>query len=113
MAYEDLKRVLDQVKPSPNREEAMLSALLTEERMETPMKTRKKLSRLAAMGVAAALLLTTCAFAVVTGLDGRLLHYFGGTPEQEPLLSPTAVAVNREIKDQGSTLHVRQVIADR
>lgn len=113
MAYEDLQRVLDQVKPSPEREEAMLSALLEEERTEPHMKTRKRLPRLATMGVAAALLLTTGAFAAVTGLDGRLLHYFGGTPEQEELLSPAAVAVDREIRDQGSTLQVRQVIADR
>lgn len=113
MAYEDLRRVLDQVKPAPDREEAMLEDLLTEERTGTNMKTRKKLPRLAAVAVAAALMATTCAFAVVTGLDQRLLGYFGGTPEQEALLSPAAVAVDKEIKDQGSTLHVRQVIADR
>ena len=113
MAYEDLDRVLDQVRPTPMQEEAMLSALLMEERTETRMKTGKKLSRFAAVAAAAALMATTCAFAVVTGLDQRLLGYFGGTPEQEALLSPAAVAVDKEIKDQGSTLHVRQVIADR
>lgn len=113
MAYEDLDRVLDQVRPTPVQEEAMLSALLMEERTETRMKTGKKLSRFAAVAAAAALMATTCAFAVVTGLDQRLLGYFGGTPEQEALLSPAAVAVDKEIKDQGSTLHVRQVIADR
>ena len=113
MAYEDLDRVLDQVRPTPVQEEAMLSALLMEERTETRMKTGKKLSRFAAVAAAAALMATTCAFAVVTGLDQRLLGYFGGTPEQEALLSPAAVAMDKEIKDQGSTLHVRQVIADR
>ena len=113
MAYEDLRRVLDQVKPSRPREDAMLAALLEEERTENHMKTGKRLPRLAAVGLAAAVLLTTCAFAVVTGLDQRLLSYFGGTPEQEALLSPAAVTVGKEIKDQGSTLHVRQVIADR
>lgn len=113
MACENLKRMLDQVKPSRDREEAMLAALLREERTEKQMKLRNRLPRLAAMGVAAAMALTTCTFAVVTGLDQRLLSYFGGTPEQEALLSPAAVTVGKEIKDQGSTLHVRQVIADR
>lgn len=113
MAYEELKRVLDQVQPAPGREEAMLTALLGEERAENPKKTRNKLPRLAAVGVAAAVLLTTCAFAALTGLDRRILDYFGGTPETEPLLTPAAVAVDKTIKDQGSTLHVRQVVADR
>lgn len=113
MAYEELKRVLDQVKPTPEREEAMLSALLTEERTGNRMKTRNKLPRLAAVGVAAAVLLTMGAFAAVTGLDGRLLTYFGGTPEQEELLSPAAVEVDKKLTDKGSTLHVRQVMADR
>lgn len=113
MAYEELKRVLDQVKPTPEREEAMLSALLTEERTGNRMKTRNKLPRLAAVGVAAAVLLTMGAFAAVTGLDGRLLTYFGGTPEQEELLSPAAVEVDKKLTDKGSTLHVRQVVADR
>ncbi len=115
MAYEELRRVLDQVKPTPDREKAMLEDLLREheERMNGPMKKRRVLPRFAALAAAAALMATTCAFAVVTGLDQRLLGYFGGTPEQEALLSPAAVAVDKEIKDQGSTLHVRQVIADR
>ena len=115
MAYEELKRVLDQVRPTRDREEAMLEDLLREheERMNGPMKKRRILPRFAALAAVAALMATTCAFAVVTGLDQRLLGYFGGTPEQEVLLSPAAVAVDRRIKDQGSTLHVRQVIADR
>ena len=54
MAYEDLDRVLDQVRPTPMQEEAMLSALLMEERTETRMKTGKKLSRFAAVAAAAA-----------------------------------------------------------
>lgn len=115
MAYEELKRVLDQVRPTRDREEAMLEDLLREheERMNGPMKKRRILPRFAALAAVAALMATTCAFAVVTGLDQRLLSYFGGTPEQEALLSPAAVTVGKEIKDQGSTLHVRQVIADR
>lgn len=113
MAYEELKRVLDQVRPPRQREEAMLERLLTDERTGYPMKKRHLTPRLAALAAAAAILLTTGAYAVVTGLDGRLLGYFGGTPEQEELLSATAMVVDKELTDQGSTLHVRQVVADR
>ena len=113
MAYDELKRVLDQVKPSREREEAMLKRLLTDERTGYPMKKRHLTPRLAAVAAAAAILLTTGAFAAVTGLDGRLLDYFGGSGEQEELLSATALVVDKELKDQGSTLHVRQVVADR
>lgn len=113
MAYEELRRVLDQIKPAREQEEAMLSALLTEERTEAPMKTGKRLPRLAVAALAAAMVATTCAFAAVTGLDKRILNYFGGTPESETLLSPAAVEVNKTLTDHGSTLHVRQVIADR
>lgn len=112
MTYEELKRVLDQVKPTRSQEEAMLSALLTEERTENRMKTRNKLPRLGAV-LAAALLATTCAFAAVTGLDRRILSYFGGTQATEALLSPAAVAVDKKLTSRGSTLHVRQVVADR
>lgn len=113
MAYEELKRVLDQVKPSREREEAMLKRLLTGERRSHTMKKRHLTPRLAAVAAAAALLLTTGAYAAITGLDGRLLDYFGGSGEQEELLSATALVVDRELTDQGSTLHVRQVVADR
>lgn len=113
MAYEELKRVLDQVKPSREREEAMLERLLTDERTGYPMKKRHLTPRLAALAAAAAILLTTGAFAAVTGLDGRLLGYFGGSGEQEELLSATAMVVDKELTDEGATLHVRQVVADR
>lgn len=114
MADEDLKRVLDQVKPAPDREEAMLANLLCErERMNGSMKKGQTASRFTALAAAAALLAATCAFAVVTGLDQRLLDYFGVGPEQEVLLSPAAMVIDKEIKDQGATLHLRQVIADR
>lgn len=113
MAYEDLNRVLDQVRPTPEQEDAMLMALLKEERKGSNMKTGRKLPRLAVAGLAAAILATTCAAAMVTGLDGRLLSYFGATPETEALLTPAARAVDKKIKSQGSTLHVRQLVADR
>lgn len=113
MAYEDLNQVIDQVRPTPEQEDAMLTALLKEERKESTLKTGRKMPRLAAAGLAAAIMVTTCAAAMVMGLDERLLSYFGGTPETESLLSPAAMVVDKKIKSQGSTLHVRQLVADR
>lgn len=113
MAHEDLNRVLNQVRPTPEQEDAMLMALLREERKVSHMKMGRKMPRLAVAGLAAAILATTCAAAVVMGLDGRLLSYFGGTPETEGLLTSAAMVVDKRIKDHGSTLHVRQLVADR
>lgn len=113
MISNKLKRVLDQVQPSPEWEKATLKRLLTDERTEHNMKKIPRPSRLAAALAAAALMLTTGAFAVVTGLDQRLLNYFGGSSAQEELLSAAAMVVDREIKSHGAALHVRQVVADR
>ncbi len=113
MEYKELHRILDQVTPSRDREEAMLRRLLQEERTANNMKTGRRAPKVAAAGLAAAMVLTTCAFAVVTGLDRRLLSYFGAGPEQEELLSSAAMVVDKELTDQGTTLHVRQVVADR
>ena len=113
MAYNELKRVLDQVKPSREQEAAMLNRLLTDERTEHRMKKRTHTPRLAAAAAAVAIVLTSGAFAAVTGLDRRLLDYFGGDGAQEELLSATAMVVDKELTDEGATLHVRQVVADR
>ena len=113
MAYNELKRVLDQVKPSREQEAVMLNRLLTDERTEHRMKKRTHTPRLAAAAAAVALVLTSGAFAAVTGLDRRLLDYFGGDGVQEELLSATAIVVDKELTDEGATLHVRQVVADR
>lgn len=113
MEYKELNRVLDQVTPSRDLEEAMLKRLLQEERTAKNMNVKRRLPKMAAAGLAAAMALTTCAFAVVTGLDRRLLNYFGAGPEQEELLSSTAMVVDKELHSQGTTLHVRQVVADR
>ena len=91
MAYNELKRVLDQVKPSREQEAAMLNRLLTDERTEHRMKKRTHTPRLAAAAAAVAIVLTSGAFAAVTGLDRRLLDYFGGDGAQEELLSATAM----------------------
>ncbi len=111
MGRDELRRIFDQVELSPEREDALLTRLLTGERR--PRMKGKKLSKLAAAAAAAAVLVT-CAFAAVaTGLDRRVVNYFGAGEEQEALLSTAAVPVDIEVEDSGSTLQVRQVIADR
>ncbi len=107
---ENLRRVFDQVKPSPEQKEAMLRRLLEPERKVKPMK---KLKKLTVVGIAAALMVISCAAAVVTGLDQRLLDYFGADQEQAELLAPGAVPVDVTVEDNGAALHVSQVLMDR
>lgn len=107
---ENLHRVFDQVKPSRFQKEAMLARLLEPERKDKPMK---KLSKLAVIGLAAALMLVTCAAAVVTGLDQRLLDYFGAGPKQAELLAPGAVPVDITVEDNGATFHISQMLRDK
>lgn len=66
MDEQKFRRVFDQVKPSRSQKEAMLARLLESERKVVPMK---KLKKLTAVGIAAALVLAlvTCA-AAVSGL---------------------------------------------
>lgn len=110
MDEQKFRRVFDQVKPSRSQKEAMLARLLESERKVVPMK---KLNKWIAVGIAAALMIVTCAAAVVTGLDQRLLDYFGADSEQAELLAPGAVAVDVTAEDNGATLHISQVLRDR
>ena len=107
---ENLRRVFDRTRPSPEQKEAMLSRLLEPERKVVPMK---KLKKLTVIGIAAALMVISCAAAVVTGIDKRLLDYFGVGPEQAELLAPGAVPVDVAVEDNGATLHISQVLMDR
>lgn len=108
---ENLRRVFDQVKPSPEQKEAMLRRLLEPERKVKPMR---KLKKLTVVGIAAALMVISCAAAVVTGLDQRLLDYFGAKPEDVTLVSPSAVAVGQShTYENGWTVEIKQVLADR
>ena len=107
---ENLRRVFDQARPSPEQKEAMLSRLLEPERKVVPMK---KLKKLTVFAVAAALMVISCAAAVVTGIDQRLLDYFGADREQAELLVPGAVPVDVTVEDNGATLHISQVLMDR
>ena len=110
MEIHDLKRMFDQLAPTAEQEEAVLDRLLEPERKVVPMK---KLKKLTAAAIAAALMLVTCAAAVVTGLDQRLLDYFGAGPEQAELLAPGAMPVDVTAEDNGAALHISQVLRDR
>lgn len=107
---ENLRRVFDQARPSPEQKEAMLRRLLEPERKGKPMR---KLKKLTVVAIAAALMVISCAAAVVTGIDQRLLDYFGADREQAELLVPGAVPVDVTVEDNGATFHVSQVLMDR
>lgn len=107
---ENLRRVFDQTCPSSEQKEAMLDRLLEPERKDKPMKRLKKLTVVA---IAAALMLVTCAAAVVTGLDQRILDYFGAGSEQAELLAPGVVPVDITVEDNGAVFHVTQALMDR
>jgi len=111
MGDREIKRVFDQVRLDPEREEAMLERLLGEERKITPMK---KLKKLTVIGAAAALAVIACAFTVAARLDPRLLMFFGGGTELEPLIVNGAVQVNQShTYENGWTVEIVQLVADR
>ena len=105
-----LRRVLDQVRPGREREEAILARLLDGERTVRPVKTIKKT---VAVLAAAAVMLMACAFTVATGLDQRIMDFLGMDSGQAELLSPAAVAVDVTASSAGADMTVKQVLADR
>lgn len=76
-----LNRVFDQVKLSPEREEAMLADLLSKEREVYIVKDRKKIA--VVLAVAAAMLLTTVALAAAFDLSEVLTDWFGQKWEEQ------------------------------
>lgn len=110
MNEERVRRVFDQIKLPPEQRQAMLDRLLQTQREERTMKRMKKLI---VVGIAAALMVTACAAAVVTGFDQRLADYFGAGPEQVELLTPGAVPLDVTAEDNGAVLHISQLLMDR
>ena len=111
MELHELNQMFDRLAPTPEQEQNGLNRLLQTERKVRPMK---KLKKLTAAGVAAALMAVTCAAAVVTGVDQKILGYFNIAPEQEPLMAPTAVRVEKShTYGNGWTVDIRQAISDR
>ena len=110
MEPRDLNRMFNALAPTPEQEQAGLDRLLQTERKVFPVK---KLKKLTVIGIAAALMVISCAAAVVTGLDQRLIDYFGGGKQVEELLLPGAMSVDITAEDNGATLHATQVLRDR
>lgn len=111
MKNKKLVRLIDQVKLDPEREKMILADLLSENKEEHPMRKSKKLT--AVFAAAAAMLLALCAFAIAAAVEPELLAYLGAEPENETLLYPSAVPLGMEKTSHGSTLTLRQALADR
>lgn len=111
MTYHDLNKAFDEFAPTPEQEQAMLDRLLTDQKEVKPMNRMKKMTAVIA---AAALLLMACAFTVATGLDQRILEYFGGTEEDASLMSAGTVhAEQSHMYGNGWTVAIKQVLMDR
>ena len=109
-----LRRVLDQVRPSWEQEEAMLDRLLTGERTEPNMRPVKLWKKSAVAAACAAALLLACAFTFATGLDQRIVEYFKGEPKDAGLMSAGVVPVEQShTYDNGWTVEIKQVLMDR
>lgn len=105
------KRVFDQVKPTPEQEQAMLDRLLQEQKEVKPVSRRKKIT---VVLVAAAVLLMACAFTVATGVDQRLLALFRGDEQDAKQIAEGVVSVGESYTyDNGWTVEIEQVLVDR
>ena len=111
MEIHDLNRMFDQLAPTQKQEEAVLDRLLHTERKAVSMR---KLNKWVVAGIAAALMLVTCAAAVAAGIiDQRLLDFMHWGGQDQELLAPGAMAMVVTAEDKGATLHVSQVLMDR
>lgn len=111
MDSREFKRVFDQVKLSPERQEAMLECLLSRERSERTVRPMKKM---VAVLVAAALMLMVCAFTVATGLDQRIMRYLESDEEEMALLTQSWLPVDQShTYNNGWTVEVKQILVDQ
>lgn len=109
-----IRRVFEQIKPTPAQEEAMLERLLNEGNAEQSIPNHRKAKKIAVVLAAAALLLMTCAFAVVSGLDQKLMDYLGAESGEEKLLSGAWTQIDQShTYANGWTVEIRQMLADR
>ena len=110
MEPHELNRMFEGLAPTAEQEEEGLRRLLQTERKVTPMK---KLKKLTVAGIAAALMVISCAAAAVTGIDQRLMDFMGWGEQAQELLAPGAVSLDITVEDNGSTLHITQMLMDR
>lgn len=107
----EFKRILAQVKPTPEQEQVILNRLLADQKEVKPMKRMKKLT---AVAVAAALLLLTCAFTVAVRLNQKFAALFGAGEQEAELIAAGVVQVDQShTYENGWTIEVEQVLADR
>lgn len=110
MEISELNRAFGAFAPSKEQRAEMLERILNGQ----PKKgTVRRIKKPAAILIAAAVMLATCAFAVASGVSPALLRYLGMEPEEAPLLSPMAIPMDLAVTDNGCTLEVKQVLADR
>lgn len=119
MDRHELNRMFDGLTPGPGRERELLHQLLQDGvRRKKPMKNWK---RIVVGGLAAALLVTGAAAAVVLPrIDPKVLDYLNVEPENsqavavaESLLYPGAMELDITKESNGATLHVTQILRDR
>lgn len=110
MDRQELNRMFDRLAPTPEQEQTGLDRLLQKERKGYPVRRLKKW---AVAAIAAVVVLVTCAAAVVTGIDQRLLDFMGWGSQTQELLASGALSVDISAEDNGATLHITQVLQDR
>lgn len=115
MDRRELNKMFDGLNPDPARERELLDQLLQDDvRRNRPMRNWK---RVAVGAVAAALLVTGAAAAVVVPeLNRSLRSVLDIEAEDETtaeLLAPGAMAVDITTESNGATLHITQVLRDQ
>lgn len=115
MDRHDLNRMFDAMAPVPGREGELLDELLQDGvRRKNPMKNWK---RVVVAGVAAALLITGAAAAVVMPELNRSLRSVLDIEAEDKtsteLLAPGTMAVDITTESNGATLHITQVLRDQ
>lgn len=111
MTFHELHQAFESFDPTPDQEQAMLERLLADQKEVKPVRRIRKIT---AVLVAAAVLLMACAFTVVTGLDQRMLAYFGAGAEDAQRVSGGVVGVEQSFHyTNGWTINIEQVLADR
>lgn len=105
MAYEQLRRTLDRVKPTEAQKTVMLKAVLAEESGAT--RRRAGLRRYAAVAAVAAMLVVTCAVAAALGLPVLYTHFGGGAGYEQ-----NAVLVGKSVTSKGWTMTLTDCVGD-
>ena len=112
MEANELNHLFEQMSPTPEQEEAILARLQAPK--QEGARPMKHIQKTAVVLAAAALLLATCAFAVASTLDPRLLSFFQRTPQDTELLADGIVEVDQShTYPNGWTVEVEQVLADQ